>query len=227
MHGLFATFALVIATLASGCSALHMPLSDDAAKLDPVKPLYLMSVTIKNDYKPRWQPDLLAVFLETDNGTAKPEQLAFRMDNKGRLAPSAEDGSVATYLVRFTTEGFPHIIRGFNAMGSAFPVHGLYFMPLHARLPAAAGGAYYLGAIKAVVRERRGSEFRAGPVIPLIDQAVAGASTGTFDIEITDAYADDVIRFRKTFAALKDVEIQNKVLPAWDRAVAQQYWEKN
>lgn len=204
-----------------------MPLSDDAAKLDPTKPIYLMSVTIKNDYKPRWQPNLLAVVLETDSGTAKPQQMAFRMDSQGRLAPSTEEDSTTTYLVRFTTEGSPHIVRGFNAMGSAFPVHGSYFVPLHAPLPATAGGTYYLGSVKAVIRERQGAEFRAGPLIPLIDQAVAGASTGTFDVEITNAYADDVIRFRKTFAALKDVEIHDAVLPAWDRAVAQQYWEKN
>lgn len=227
MRRFFAAFALVIAALASGCSALHMPLSDDAAKHDPSKPLYLMSVSIKNDYKKRWQPDVLNVFLQADNGAAKAEERIFRMDKKGRIEPLSDDGSVRTYLVRFTAEGSPHIVRGFTAMGSAFPVHGVYFAPLHSPLPLSAGGAYYLGSVKAVIRERKGTEFRAGPVIPLIDQAVAGASTGTFDIEITDAYAEDMVLFRKTFAELQGVDIQKAVLPAWNRAVAQEYWDKN
>jgi hypothetical protein len=227
MRRLFLVLFLASAALMTGCAiAPYMPLSEEGAKVDSTKPLYLMSVTLKNDYKERWQPRILNVILSKENGTAKPDQIVFRMDSKGTIASESEKEQT-TYLVRFTAESSPHTILGFNAMASAFPVHGFYFTPLHSSVPTATGGVYYLGAVKAIVRERKENEFRAGPVIPLIDQAVAGASSGSFDVEITDAYNSDVELFRKTFGPLKDMEIQKAVLPKWDRTKAQLFWEKN
>jgi hypothetical protein len=201
-----------------------MPLAEAGSKLDTSKPLYLMSVVVKNEYKERWQPRILSLILEKDGSAGKPESIVLRMDKTGTVNPEAANPS---YLVRFAAESAPHTVRGFHTMASAFPVHGFYFVPLHANLSTAEGGVYYLGSVKAVIRERKEGEFRAGPVIPLIDQAVAGASGGTFEIEIADVYDADVALFRKTFPALKDVEIKKAVLPKWDRAKAQLHWEKN
>jgi len=219
-------FATTLAALTTACASLPMPLAEGAPKVDPSKPLYLMSVRVNNEHKPRWKPDVLGVLLDARGGVAKPEQVAFRMDGKGRVVSPAEDGSV-TYLLRFTVDSAAYTLRGLNAMSAAFPVLGTYFVPLHSELPSATAGAHYLGAVNAVIRERRDNEFRAGPVVPLIDQAIAGASTGTFDIEITDAYERDVALFKKTFTALDGVEIQKAVLPPWSRNDAQTYWEKN
>ena len=201
-----------------------MPLAEESPNLDSSKSLFLMSVVVKNEYKERWQPRILNVILEKDGTAGKPEAIVLRMDNKGTITP---ESGVSTYLVRIPAESVPHTVRGFNSMASAFPVHGFYFVPLHAGLAKSEGGVHYLGSIKAVIRERKEGEFRAGPVIPLIDQAVAGASGGTFDIEITDVYESDVALFRNTFPALKDVEIKKAVLPKWDRAKAQLFWEQN
>lgn len=88
-------------------------------------------------------------------------------------------------------------------------------------------GVFYLGQVNAVVRERQGNEFRAGPPIPLIDQAVIGASGGTFDIEIVDAQARDEALFRERFPALKDATIRKAMLPGFDRARAQKWWEEH
>jgi hypothetical protein len=219
-------FASVLAALTTACASLPMPLAEGAPKMDSSKPLYLMSVRVNNEYKPRWKPDVLSVLLDAREGGAKPERLAFRMDDKGRVSSFSEGGSV-TYLLRFTADNPAYTLRGLNAMSSAFPFLGTYFVPLHADLPSATAGAHYLGAVNAVIRERRDNEFRAGPVVPLIDQAVAGASTGTFDIEITDAYERDVALFKKTFTALDGVEIQKALLPPWSRSEAQMYWERN
>jgi hypothetical protein len=75
------------------------------------------------------------------------------------------------------------------------------------------------------VRERQENEFKAGPSIPLIDQAVAGASTGTFDIKISDNFVKDEAIFRSKFPALVGVPIRKSILPAFDRANAQKWWE--
>lgn len=219
--------SFVIAALLVGCaSAPYMPLAADSPQPEATKPLYLMSVVVRNDYKQRWQPRVLNVILNKDNGTPKPDTQVFRMDAKGMLA-ATQDGGSETFLVRFTAGGASNTLIGMNAMASAFPIHGFYFVPMHAAVPDNGPGVYYLGSVKAVIRERKDNEFRAGPVIPLIDQSFAGASSGTFDIEIGDAYATDVELFKTAFPALKDTTITKATLAPWDRAKAQLAWEKN
>ena len=227
MRHLLSLLAAVFVAVLTGCaSAPYMPLADETTKVDATKPLYLLSVSIKNDYRQRWQPRVMNVILDKDLASGKQEPIVFRMDSKGVIAAET-DNATTTYLVRFSADSFPHSVRGFNTVASAFPIHGFYFVPLHAALPRADSGVHYLGAVKAVLRERKDNEFRAGPVIPLIDQAIAGASGGTFDIEIFDSYATDVELFKKTFSALRNVEVKKSLLPKWDRAKAQLIWEQN
>lgn len=109
-----------------------------------------------------------------------------------------------------------------------FPVVGQFWTPLHEPLDVKAGSAvYYLGHVEARVRERQGDEFRAGTLIPLIDQLAVGASGGTWDVAITDSFDVDEAVFRSRFAALKDVDIQKAILPPFDRAKAQAWWAAN
>ncbi|WP_374492719.1 hypothetical protein [Zoogloea sp.] len=212
----------------TGCGMLpRMPLSEDSAKLDTSKPLYLMSVVVKNEYKQRYQPNIVTVILAKDSGSTKPEQRAFRMDDKGTITIETDDEEATTFLVRFSTEPIPHSVLGFRSTARAFPLTAFYFVPLHADIPKADNGVHYLGSVKAVIRERQDGEFRAGPPAPLIDQAVGGASSGTFDIEIADAYDSDIALFKKTFPALRGIEISRAILGPWDRARAQLYWEQN
>jgi hypothetical protein len=227
MSRFFSLLAILAMVMLTGCaSAPFMPLADEAPKFDQTKPLYLMSVVVKNDYKQRWQPRILNVILDKPDASGKPQPVVFRMDGKGVIEADSDDGTT-TYLVRFTTDSIPQTVRGFNSMASAFPIHGFYFVPLHANVSQADNGVYYLGAIKGVIRERKDNEFRAGPAIPLIDQAIAGASTGTFEIEISDSFATDIEMFRKAFPMLKDVDVKKAILPKWDRAKAQVFWEQS
>ena len=112
-------------------------------------------------------------------------------------------------------------------MASSFPIHGSFFAPLHTTITVGEPGVYYLGHVNATVRERKGEEFKAGPSIPLIDQAIAGASGGTFDIDITDGFDKDEALFRAKFPALAGVKITKAILPAFDRAKAQAWWQAN
>jgi hypothetical protein len=82
----------------------------------------------------------------------------------------------------------------------------------------------YLGHIDATVVERKDGEFRAGPLIPLIDQAATGFSGGTWDITVSDQFDDDVSAFRKDFPALSSASIERDVLPAWDKQKATEWW---
>ena len=61
----------------------------------------------------------------------------------------------------------------------------------------------------------------------MIDQAVSGASTGTFHIDIKDAFDADIKAFREAFPVLKGMPIHKALLPPWDRSKAQSAWEKS
>lgn len=142
------------------------------------------------------------------------------MDDKARVDDSH-------YVLRMPLEPGRYVIRGISSMASSFPINGFFFTPMHVPLTVKEPGVYYLGRVEATVRPRKGHEFRAGPVIPLIDQSVAGAAEGTFDVRFVDDWARDEEMFRRRFPALKDAQVRKAILPPFDRAVAQTWWEKN
>lgn len=221
------TLMLCVGVLLAGCAgAPYMPLHEETEAVDTAAPLYLMTVSIKNVYKPRWQPKVLNVILVKPGAAPESRAFGFRMDDQGEVE-AQDDSGVSTFLVRFKTDASPHVLDGSVAMARAFPVIGTYTLNLQLPIPPKSSGVHYLGAINAVVRERLDSEFRAGPVIPLIDQAVAGASSGTFDVVVADQYEQDMALFAQRFPALKDAKVQKALLPPWDRAKIQAAWEKN
>lgn len=214
---------LLIATTLVGCAfAPSMPMSEDSAKLEADKALYLMTVSVHNAYSERYQPSLRNLVFADAKGVRK---VGYSVDDKAKPAPEVE-GGLQTFLMRFNADDEVQTIVGSMATVQAFPFIGTFFVPLHAPLEKAGPGVYYLGSVKATVRERKDNEFRAGGVLPLLDQSMVGASGGTFDIVIEDAYESDVALFRRQFPALGDTPVQKRLLPPWDRARAQAAWEK-
>jgi hypothetical protein len=223
---LIATTLISFAVLLTGCATrTKMAFENDSDKITATsKPIYLMTATIKNTYKTSYQPRLLVVNVEKPNAKDASGRLNFTMDSKARNeTDKVETGN--SYLLRMELEAGNYEIKGLTSMASSFPFHGLYFAPMHSQVQSTTSGVYYLGHVEATVRERKGNEFKAGPSIPLIDQAVAGASGGTFDIVISDQLTTDEPRFREKFPALAGVEIKKAVLPAFDRDKAQAWWE--
>lgn len=201
---------------------------DDADRVTPASdPVYLMTVTIKNELRSYYSPRVLVVNVEKVGATDKSGRFNFKTDDKGRWVERDEE-SGNKYLVRMQLPPGQYEIVGMTALTKHFPIVGTYFAPIHAHLDVQPGGSItYLGHVDATIRERKGNEFKAGPSIPLIDQAVAGASTGTFDIVVTDAFDAEEPVFRSTFAGLKDATIRKSVLPPWDRTLAQKWWSEH
>ncbi|WP_422843794.1 hypothetical protein [Acidovorax sp. M2(2025)] len=216
------TFALAL----SGCATrTNMALQDDAAPLtEKSKPVFLLTATIKNVYRPTYQPQLRVVHVEKPGAKEAADHLNFIMDEKAKQETgSVESGN--SYLLRLELEPGQYELRGLTSFAGSFPIHAAFFAPIHSSLEVSGNGVFYLGHIAATVRERQGNEFKAGPSIPLLDQAVAGASGGTFDVVITDQFEVDERAFRAKFPALAGVPIKKAILPAFDRAKAQQWWE--
>lgn len=217
--------AVLIVALSGCATQSRMAFEDDKQVVTADgNPIYLMTVTLKNVYKPSFQPKLLVAHIEKQGATKSSDRLNFKMDEKSmNETDSLPDGN--NYFLRMELPPGQYNIVGLSSLSRTFPFIGSYFTPIHATLEATRGGIYYLGHVEATIRERQGNEFRAGPVIPLVDQAIVGASGGTFDVEITDAFATDESLFRTKFPALANAEIRPAILPAFDRAKAQQWWE--
>lgn len=211
--------ALSFIFLFSGCATQKkMAFDDEKVPLKSDTTVLLMTAKIKNNYKPDFQPDYEAFFLEEANGK-DPETFSYRLNDESKN----ED----LQLIRIEVTKGDYILRGFNAGYNAFILYGSFFVPIHENITIDKHGVYYLGNIDAVVRKRQGNEFKAGPSLPIIDQGLVGASGGTFDIKISDNYEEDIKIFKNKFAALKSVNIAKKILPEFNRPRAQEWWEKN
>ncbi len=217
--------ALTGAVLLTGCATrTSMAFEDDAVKLTAAsKPVFLMTATIKNTYKTSYQPKLLVVNVEKPGAKDAADRFNFTMDEKAKIESDNPDVG-NTYLLRMELAAGTYDLVGLTSLARSFPFTAFFFTPIHASIQSTGPGVYYLGHVAATVRERKGEEFKAGPSVPLIDQAVAGASGGSFDVVISDDFATDEKVFRTKFPALAGVEIKKMILPAFDREKAQKWW---
>lgn len=222
---LFAPLFVATALVLAGCAtptkmAFH---KDTETATSTKKPIFLMTATLKNSYRPSYQPKMLVLNVEKEGANQKSDRINFIMDDKAKNeSDSPELGN--SYFFRMELEKGNYVLRGLTGFSGIFP-RGHFFAPLHAKIQSAETGIFYLGHINAVIRERIGNEFSAGSPVPIIAQTVTGFSGGTFDIEITDQFENDVSEFRVRFPALREAEIQKALLAPFDRAKAQQWWE--
>jgi len=204
-----------------------MALSNDSETVSKTgKPIFLMTATLRNTYKTSYQPRLKVVNVEKLIVKDSADRMNFTMGDQGSYeSDSPTEGN--SYLLRIQLEQGEYVIQGLSCQAHSFPIFGHFFAPIHAKIKSSEPGVYYLGHVDATVRERKDNEFKAGLSIPLVDQSVSGASGGTFDIEISDQWEKDEPKFQDKFPALKGVAVQKAILPPFDRANAQQWWEAN
>lgn len=219
--------AIFVAMLCGCATPTPMAFEKENDKLsEQSPPVLLMTATIRNTYRTSFQPKVIVLHVEKPDAKDKADRLNFKMDDKSKMETgSPVEGN--TYLMRLPLEKGTYHIKGMSSHAASFPINGFYFAPLHSSVQVSEPGVFYLGHVEATIRERQGSEFKAGPSVPLIDQAIAGASGGTFDIEISDRLAKDEAMFKTRFPALQNVDIKKAILPPFDRQAAQKWWEQN
>ncbi len=227
MSRLLSLVLLTSTLLMTGCATRNkMAFEDESEKLTPASnPVFLMTTTVKNNYK-NYQPKILVAKLEKPGAKNAEDRLNFLIDNAGKIE-SNNDKNGNTYLLRFQLPAGEYEFVHMFGMASALLINGTFIVPMHATIKSNTPGVYYLGHAEATVRERVGEEFKAGPSIPLLDQAISGASGGTFDVTFSDQWDAYEKTFRAKFKALEGVEVKKAILPAFDRAKAQTWWEKN
>jgi hypothetical protein len=222
---IYVGLAVLAVLVLTGCATpTKMAFENETDKVKADKAVFLLTTTLKNGYKTSYQPKAFVLNVEKADAKERGDRLNFLIDEKARVeADNAEAGN--TYLVRMELEPGDYVIRGMTGFSGIFPVRGTFFAPLHAEVKSGEPGVFYLGHIAATVRERQENEFRAGPPIPLIDQAVTGFSGGTFDVVVSDRLDQDESIFKTKFPALREINIRKAPLPPFDRIKAQKWWE--
>ncbi|KZM41026.1 hypothetical protein OA92_15785 [Marinomonas sp. SBI22] len=222
---LFTFFGTLLLLLTGCASPTKMAFNNDSAKaLESGNPIYLMTANLKNVYKTDYQPELSVVHVVRGEANTSSDRLNFVIDDNAKFETDDPIVGNSYYLSMELPEG-NYTINGLTSRSSSFPIHGYFYTPINHDLKAEGNSIYYLGHVEAIVRERVGDEFRAGSVIPLLDQSVSGASGGTFDIEITDNWIQDRKQFLSKFPMLEGQTITKAILPEFDREKAQKMWE--
>jgi len=214
----------VMGVAVTGCANVNNMAFDHASTtLDTkVKSIVLLTVDVSRSDGSRWVPEPKIAKFEKLGATNNEGLQNFRLD-KRIDATQVDDKSI--YLVRVALAPGQYKFQEIFGMASAFPVHGFFDIPVGADLNVKPNSVTYIGRITAKLRKRVGNEFRAGPVAPLIDQAIAGMSNGTWDISIDDLAQQDLAFFRESFPVLRYAVIDTVALPAFDRAAAQRRWD--
>lgn len=211
--------AIIVALSINGCAFDKMSLTNKSESIDVTeKSMVLLTVKLVNQVSPRYQPDIIYMSIEPKN-ERKPR--LFKMDDEGRIL--ADSGN--EFLYRISMPPGKYIIRAITGESKHFPVWSNFLVPIHTDLDVPAGKIIYIGRISAVNRARTGNEERAGMIFPLIDQAVAGFSGGTWDVEVVDNQEADMQLLKNKFVALQNASVEKQILPAWDRARAQKGWD--
>ncbi len=220
-------YVLIVVSLAllSGCATMHEMGLDKSTKTLELsgKGLVLMSLELSNQYKTEYQPQAIVVHVETPGAKNKADRHNFKTDMDGTV--SSSNGT--RYMLRMDLEPGQYVVRGASCMYRSLFLIAQCMMPVHGEIEVKANRVTYIGRASGVMRKREGSEFRAGPVIPLIDQNVTGFAASTFDVTTSDQSKSDLSAYQGIFPALKTANIEVNALPPFDRKRAQRWWDSN
>jgi len=199
-------------TFSSCATVKPMALNQKTTGLQMIQEsIAIMTVKTSNQHRPQFQPDVWYVSVwSRDEKT--PTKHMFRVDSPCNKNEKAFN----EYLISMQLPPGQYKLRELAGFSGIFPIHGNFQVPLYLDFELNNSQIVYLGRIEAVNRERKSDdELRAGSILPLLDQAVAGFSGGTFDIKICDDYDHDITLFKDKFPCLKNCDIEKAILPQW------------
>ena len=215
--------AAIACCVVTGCATVNpMAFDKKSTAIDTKeKSVVLMTIDVSRPDGSRFVPEPFVVKTgKLNQGKEDPHNFKFNKD-----ADSLQENGRTVYLVRLALTGGEYKLYDVTGTASAFPINSFFVVPLNLDLKVQPGSVTYVGRMTAKLRDRVGNEFRAGPVIPLIDQSVSGMSGGTWDVSIDNLAEQDIALFRATYPALNNVTIETSPLPKFDRTAAQRLWD--
>ena len=213
-------FVLCLLFVVSGCGGYKMALIKGQESIDPAKQsLALLSVRLSNQNKPDRQLKLAGVAI-----VPKPVAQYSRWDVKvsntymAEAPYKSEKDSFNEYLLSFSLENGVNNVMSLITTYESFPIisaRALVSLNMETNIKPAS--VTYLGHINATLRERKNDDEERAAMFPLIDAAVAGYSTGTFDVVVEDKFDEDMKVFVSEYPGLQKANIEKSILPKWVR----------
>jgi hypothetical protein len=210
-------FILCLILVVAGCAGHKMALTKGQTNIDATKKsIALLSVKVSNQYKTSCQLDITGVLLCPQSETCSRPLPYF---HKAESPYKSEKDRFNEFLLSFELEAGTYNIRWIGtSFEIPFVVAGYGKVPLDTKIDIKPNTISYLGHLDVVMRERKNDdEKRAGAVLPLIDQAAAGFSTGTFDVVVEDQYDNDLKIFVSEYPGLQNIKVEKSILPQWIR----------
>ncbi|MGB9109836.1 MAG: hypothetical protein WCC39_14235 [Telluria sp.] len=216
--------AVIAGAVVTGCATVNPMAFDKQTKAIDTKDksIVLMTVDVSRSDGSRYVPEPFVVKLEKPGAQTKEDRQNFKFSKD---TDAMQENGHDLYLVRLALVAGDYKVVNVTGKASAVPINSLFEVPLLSDLKVKPNSVTYVGRVTAKLRDRVGNEFRAGPVVPLIDQAITGMSGGTWDVSVENAAARDIGLFRAAYPALKDVAIDTAPLPAFDRQAVQRWWD--
>lgn len=207
---------LCLALMVAGCAGHKMALAKGQSGKDIAnKSIALLSVKVSNRNVPKCQPDITGALLCPQSETCSRPLPFF---HKTEEAYKSVEGSFKEYLLSFDLDPGTYDLRWIGARYSNILVEAGGKVPLDMKIDFLPNKIVYLGHLDVVLREKNNdNETRAGSLFPLIDQAAAGFSSGTFDVVVEDKYDEDMMAFVSEYPVLRDIKVERSLLPKWTR----------
>lgn len=201
--------ALGVVAGLTGCSGLNQALTKGQDKLDMGENgIVLAKVHISNQNKPGFQPTIPLVAIRQ----LTPVSASLYIQTKDALYKEVKD-EYKEYLLSFSLKPGEYNFQDFAGNYSIpFLLNANCSVKVNTPFTVKQGVVSYLGNIEATIVERKGDEERAGSQFPLIDQAIAGFSNGTFNIKITDRYDEDLAAYKAEYPALRLANVEKQLL---------------
>jgi len=211
--GLSLICIIMIGIFLSGCvTNRNMALNKKVTQLDISKEsIALLTLRTSNAYRPTCQPFADRVTIRT-NGKEQSESYTYDIG----LPYKKVSKEFNEYLISIQIAAGDYMID--KIIGFVLPYYvngncGNFTVPVNASFRIQPNTIVYIGQIEATNRERKDdNELRAGLLLPLIDQALAGYYTGTFDIKIYDNFEEDVVLFSKEYPLITTQKIERLLL---------------
>ena len=223
---------LAITLITYGCASTNPPKSmalDENLDFLSLGSNSIALITIRssNEYRPRFQPRVRAVYIATgtnthtyivdptDLGRDKGFAKAFSQNFKSILRSTEQ---FYEYLVSVEVKPGTHVIEGISGtsmgMGGMMvnmqPGEQAFAVPINAEFTISENSVTYIGHIDIVNRERTGDEPAQRRVMPGSDYA--GFLQGIFDVSVSDRSESDLPLFTQKYSSLKNIQVNKSIM---------------
>lgn len=211
-------FLLSLALFLSGCATVEKAAFDHTTETLAFseKSYVVMNLTMDHAVKPKYHPNnVMIVHVERPKVSNKSDRINLLL-KKADL--TNDKGNPAQGVVRGSLAPGEYLIKGITATSMRFPIVGTFNFLMNTPFTVKENEVVYLGDMTVTTRKREEGEFRAGALIPLLDQAVSGIAGSTADVSVIDGGEIAINRLKNAFPVLNSHQIETRLVPSFNRS---------